>query len=72
MMRGRVALPGRPAGVRPTLSAPRFPGMSTTAIATMIAILGIVWGGFVLILLTAVVKERVKMEASTSDRAPGA
>lgn len=34
--------------------------MSATAIATMVLILGFVWGGFGLILATAVRKEREK------------
>jgi len=41
--------------------------MSSTAITTMITILSIVWGGFLLILVTAVVKERGKTEAAASD-----
>ncbi|HKK08762.1 MAG TPA: hypothetical protein VKA44_07755 [Gemmatimonadota bacterium] len=45
--------------------------MSSTATVTMIAILAIVWGGFLLILATAFVKERQKKaeEASRSERA---
>lgn len=35
--------------------------MSTRAVVTMICILGFVWGGFLLILLTAIRKEREKM-----------
>ncbi|MDP2529840.1 MAG: hypothetical protein Q8W51_08880 [Candidatus Palauibacterales bacterium] len=44
--------------------------MSSTAIATMITILGVVWGGFLLILVTAVIKERGKTEAAASDPTP--
>jgi hypothetical protein len=44
--------------------------MSSTAVSTMIMILGVVWGGFVLILMTAIVKERGKTEAAPSDPAP--
>ncbi|HKK08379.1 MAG TPA: hypothetical protein VKA44_05785 [Gemmatimonadota bacterium] len=45
--------------------------MSSTATATMIVILGMVWGGFLLILATAFVKERRKAsgEAARSERA---
>lgn len=38
--------------------------MSATTVATMVLILGFVWGGFALILTTAVRKEREK----TGDR----
>lgn len=41
--------------------------MSATTIATMALILGFVWGGFALILTTAVRKEREK----TADGEPG-
>lgn len=45
--------------------------MSSTAIATMIVILSVVWGGFLLILATAFIKERAKKaeEAPPSGRA---
>lgn len=47
--------------------------MSSTAIATMVLVLAIVWGGFLFILGTAFVKERHKKaeEARSSGRAPG-
>ena len=41
--------------------------MSTTAIVTMAAVLGFVWGGFVLILVAAVRKEREKSRPGRSD-----
>jgi hypothetical protein len=40
--------------------------MSSTAIVTMIVILSIVWGGFVLALRSAVRKESEKADAETS------
>jgi len=45
--------------------------VSSTAIATMIVILSVVWGGFLLILATAFIKERAKKaeEARRSGRA---
>lgn len=41
--------------------------MSATAVVTMIVILGFVWGGAVLLAVTAVRKERAKSAASGPD-----
>jgi len=41
--------------------------MSTTAVVVMILVLGFVWGGFALILATAVRKEREKVAVAGND-----
>lgn len=43
--------------------------MSATAIVTMVVILGFVWGGLALILVTAIRKERQKQRDGRPDAA---